>query len=191
MKTLSYIFSVVVFIAFLYTSLVAAIYLAQFIFDFSGEGVGTGVAVLMLYGVTLEALAIIYKKLPYKPRTNLCSWLENLSFLRSDRVEDLVSKTGLSSEQKADFEKMARESVESLNRSVGESEERSARYEKIYVIEKSMWPHGMGSKMRDEIPEDLQKELDECIKKSQGVAREACQTEKLTEEYLRAQVSRG
>ncbi len=42
----------------------------------------------------------------------------------------------------------------------------------------------MGSKMRDEIPNHLQKELDECISNSQNIAREACQTQELTDAYL-------
>lgn len=79
MKILIYALSVVVFASFLYTALVATIYLVQFVSDFSGEGAGSKTVVLVLYGLTLEALAIVYKKLPYKPQTKLCNWLEKVS----------------------------------------------------------------------------------------------------------------
>ena len=52
-------------------------------------------------------------------------------------------------------------------------------------IEKTKWPYNMGSKLRDEIPSELHPELDKCIKKSQIIARDACQTEELTESYLK------
>lgn len=61
---------------------------------------------------------------------------------------------------------------------------RGARYDKIFTVEQTKWPHNMGSKMRDEIPNHLQKELDECISNSQNIAREACQTQELTDAYL-------
>lgn len=102
MKVLSYISAVVVFVAFLYTGLVAAIYLAKFIFDFSGESAGMRVAVLMLYMITLEALAIVYRKLPYKPQTKLFRWLERLSLFKDDNARGVADIVGVSPKQKVD-----------------------------------------------------------------------------------------
>lgn len=82
-------------------------------------------------------------------------------------------------------DELAQEAVDNLNRNVEESVARGERYDKIYAIERTKWPHGMGSvKDRYEIPENLQAELDECITRSQNIAREACQTEELTNAYL-------
>ena len=75
--------------------------------------------------------------------------------------------------------------MDGFRKSSVESEERSIRYDKIYEIERTKWPYGMGFKMRNKIPEDLHPKLDECITNSQNIAREACQTEELTDEYLK------
>ena len=75
--------------------------------------------------------------------------------------------------------------VAGLNKSTTESVARQKRYGEIFEIEQKKWPHDMGSKVRDEVPSELQGELDECIRKSQIVARGACQTIELTEEYLK------
>lgn len=75
--------------------------------------------------------------------------------------------------------------VDGLRKGSIESVERSERYDKIYAIEKTKWPHDMGSKLRSDIPEELQEEFDQCIENSQKIAREACQTEELTKTYLK------
>jgi len=75
--------------------------------------------------------------------------------------------------------------VDALKRASIESIAKQERYEKIYKLEREKWSHGMGSKLRSEIPEDLHETLDACIAKSQIVAREACQTPELTEAYLK------
>jgi len=88
-------------------------------------------------------------------------------------------------EDLADIEEMAKETVEALKKSSIESGARSERWEKIFSVEKNKWPHDMGNKQQSEIPENLQPLLNECITKSQKIAREACQTEELTQEYLK------
>lgn len=88
-------------------------------------------------------------------------------------------------EDLAEMDEMAKEAVEALRKSSIESGARSERWEKIYAIEQSKWPHNMGNKSRSDIPDNLHPLLDECIKKSQDVARKACQTQELTEEYLK------
>jgi thymidine phosphorylase len=91
----------------------------------------------------------------------------------------------MKSDDKLEKDEFTQEVVDNLNKNVGESVARGERYEKIYAIERTKWPHGMGSiKDRYEIPENLQAELDECITKSQVIARDACQTEELTNAYL-------
>lgn len=98
---------------------------------------------------------------------------------------DLLSRAKLSPEDKKDFDSFAQASVDSLNRSSVASVERGDRYDKIYAIERRKWPHGMGSmKTRDDVPEHLQAELEECITRSQIIARDACQTQELTDKYL-------
>jgi hypothetical protein len=87
-------------------------------------------------------------------------------------------------DDKLEKDEFTQEVVDNLNKNVGESVARGERYEKIYAIERTKWPHGMGAKMRDEIPENLQAELEECIIRSQNIARDACQTEELTNTYL-------
>lgn len=75
--------------------------------------------------------------------------------------------------------------VDALKRASIESSDRHERYEKIFAIEKTKWPHNMGIKTdRNKIPEELHLLLDECIGKSQAIARDACQTPELTERYL-------
>lgn len=76
--------------------------------------------------------------------------------------------------------------LEAMRRGTKDSGDRNDRYDKIYDIEMTKWPHGMGSKQRTEIPENQQAELDACITKSQEIAREACQTPELTEAYLKS-----
>lgn len=75
--------------------------------------------------------------------------------------------------------------IDALKTASIESSDRSDRYEKIYAIEQRKWPHNMGDTMRSDIPIELHDLLDECITKSQIIARNACQTTKLTEEYLK------
>ncbi len=75
--------------------------------------------------------------------------------------------------------------VDALKRTSVDSSDRNERYELIFSIERSKWPHDMDKKTRSEIPEELQDELDECITKSSLVAREACQSVELTEKYLK------
>jgi len=75
--------------------------------------------------------------------------------------------------------------VDGLNKTSVESVARSERYEKVFEIEKKKWHHNMGSMKRDEILEELHKELDACISKSQITAREACQSVELTEKYIK------
>lgn len=75
--------------------------------------------------------------------------------------------------------------IDALRRASVESSDRDERYEKIFAVERTKWAHDMGSKMRSDIPEKLQDELDECIAKSQKIARDACQTPELTEAYLK------
>ncbi len=89
--------------------------------------------------------------------------------------------------EKEELDEFVQASVDNLNKNVGESVARGERYEKIFALERKKWPNDMGSKMRDEIPESLQQELDDCITRSQIIARDACQTEELTEAYLREQ----
>jgi|WetSurMetagenome_2_1015567.scaffolds.fasta_scaffold164682_2 hypothetical protein len=91
----------------------------------------------------------------------------------------------LTPEQKKETDIMAGEFIDGLNRGAIESGERNERWEKIYGIEQTKWPHDMGNKSRSEIPKKFWPELDECIDKSQQIARETCQTEKLTEDYLK------
>ena len=74
--------------------------------------------------------------------------------------------------------------LEGLRKASIESVDSDERYEKIYAIERMKWPHNMGSKTRDKIPKELHHELDQCIGKSQAIARNACQTEKLTKNYI-------
>ncbi len=96
----------------------------------------------------------------------------------------------MNNDEKSDKEltdEFAQASVDNLNRNVTKSVARGERYEKIFALERKKWPYGMGSKMRDEVPENLQQELDDCITRSQIIARDACQTEELTEAYLREQ----
>jgi len=89
-------------------------------------------------------------------------------------------------EEELENKKMANELVENLNRNVLKSVERNKRWEKIYAVERSKWPSGMGSKSRNDIPVNLHPLLDECITKSRKIALEACQTEELTNAYLKA-----
>jgi|GEM_PF-7080022 len=84
-----------------------------------------------------------------------------------------------------DNDKIGDEIVRALNKGVVESCARSDRYGKIWQVEIKKWPFGMGGKSRSEIPEHLHKKLDECIEKSQEIARNACQTVELTEAYLK------
>lgn len=102
----------------------------------------------------------------------------------SDELWEERMKSGNIEQWDKDHE-MALEFVNGLRNSSVKSEERSIRYDKIYEIERTKWPHGMGSKMRNEIPEDLHPKLDECIATSQNITRDACQTEELTNEYLK------
>jgi thiamine pyrophosphate-dependent acetolactate synthase large subunit-like protein len=100
-------------------------------------------------------------------------------------IKNLLSRVKLSPENEKDFDSFVQASVDSLNRSSGESAERSDRYDKIYAVERKKWPHGMGSmRTRDDVPEHLQDELEKCIVRSQIVARDACQTQELTDKYL-------
>lgn len=87
--------------------------------------------------------------------------------------------------EKEEIDEFVQASVDSLNKNALESVARSERYEKIFALERKKWSNDMGSKTRDEIPENLQTELDECITRSQIIARDACQTEELTEAYLK------
>lgn len=75
--------------------------------------------------------------------------------------------------------------IDALKRGSVESSDRAERYEKIFAVERTKWAHDMGNKMRSDIPEELHDELDECITKSQKIARDACQTPELTEAYLK------
>lgn len=75
--------------------------------------------------------------------------------------------------------------IDALRRGSVESSDRQERWDRIFTIEKRKWPHNMGNKLRSEIPEKLQEELEECIKKSHTIARDACQTPELTEKYLK------
>jgi len=74
--------------------------------------------------------------------------------------------------------------VKNLNANAIKSSERHKRWERIYEIEKSKWPQNMGNTMRSDIPIELHDLLDKCITKSQEIARNHCQTEELTQEYL-------
>ena len=105
-----------------------------------------------------------------------------------DRISDKLWEERMNSGDIEQWDKdheMTLKFVDGLRKSSVESVERSIRYDKIYEIERSKWPSGMGSKMRNEIPEYLHPKLDECITNSQNIAREACQTEELTNEYLK------
>ena len=75
--------------------------------------------------------------------------------------------------------------IDNLRKISVESSERSERYDKIYAIEKTKWPHNMGSVPRSKVPNELHSELDACIEKSQHIAREACQTADLTDAYIK------
>lgn len=76
--------------------------------------------------------------------------------------------------------------VESLNKSVSESTKRDERWEMIYRIERSLWPFHLGEyRSRSSVPQHLLGILDECIGISQGIARDACQSEESFEEYCR------
>lgn len=106
---------------------------------------------------------------------------------KDDRISDELWEERMKS---GDIEKWDKDNemslaiVDGLRKGSLESAERSDRYDKIYAIERSKWPHDMGSKMRSEIPDELQVELDECIMQSQKIARDACQTIELTRSYL-------
>ncbi|MCC7469938.1 MAG: hypothetical protein IT284_02250 [Bacteroidetes bacterium] len=84
-----------------------------------------------------------------------------------------------------DVDEFAEAFVKSLNKGSMESMKRSERFDKIFAIEVTKWPYDMGKKNRSDIPEELYEILDACITYSQKVARDACQTEELTEKYLR------
>lgn len=88
----------------------------------------------------------------------------------------------MSNDKKIDY---GQATIDALKKSSIESSDRNERYELVFSIEKTKWPHNMGNKLRSEIPEELQVELDKCIDKSQSVARDACQTIELTKEYLK------
>lgn len=102
-----------------------------------------------------------------------------------EELKKIMSKAKLTSEQIEMSNKMTQEFIAALNENAVKSVERNKRWDKIYAIEQSKWPYNMGSKTRDEIPEELHPILDECIRYSQKIARDACQTEELTEAYLK------
>ena len=83
------------------------------------------------------------------------------------------------------MDQLGKEAVDSLNKSSVESGDRDERWEKIWAVERSKWPHNMGNLLRTDIPEELHQTLDSCITRSQNIAREFCQTQELTDEYLK------
>ena len=119
----------------------------------------------------LRLMEIVYKPMTKEEYNEITKLNE-----KTMKADDTSEKEGT--------DKLAQELTDNLNKNVGESVARGERYEKIYAIERTKWPHGMGAKMRDEIPENLQAELEECIIRSQNIARDACQTEELTNAYL-------
>lgn len=87
-------------------------------------------------------------------------------------------------EEKKEINEMANEFIIALNTGVLKNEELWKRWDKIYVIEQTRWPDNLKDKSRSELSEELNQKLDECITKSQNIARNACQTTELTEAYL-------
>ncbi len=101
------------------------------------------------------------------------------------RSSELARKKMPTPAQLEKADRLGRAFLDGLNKGVKKSVLRTKRWEKIYAIEKSTWPHNMGSLQRDEIPEELHSLLDECITRSQEIAQTACQTPELTEAYLK------
>lgn len=80
---------------------------------------------------------------------------------------------------------MAQAALNALNKGIKKSVACRARYDKIYEIERAKWPEDLREKSRSELSKKMNKKLDEYIEKTQKIAREACQTEELTEAYLK------
>jgi len=87
---------------------------------------------------------------------------------------------------KKEMDKMSQRFVDCLNEATLESCEKNDRWERIFAAERNKWPHDMGQKSRNDIPKKFHPILDECIEISQKIARDACQTNKLTEAYFKA-----
>lgn len=83
MKAISYISSIILWLGFIYTAITAVFYFINFFFSWSSEPFDRTIkaTVLTTYILLLEIGAIIYKKLPHKPRSPTFSWLERLSLL--------------------------------------------------------------------------------------------------------------
>lgn len=84
MRLLSYIVSVIILCALLYTVVVTTIYLISFLADFSGKETGIKAVVLTLYFLTIQGLVFLYSKMPYKPQSSLFIWVEKINLFGTE-----------------------------------------------------------------------------------------------------------